>query len=86
MKIRTLLGLAAIGGVAYAHNKRGGEWTIDGVKETLRQLFTGVQDKLQEFADEAKERLSSEKDITPDAGARPTGYGVGGSDVTGYNR
>lgn len=88
MKIRTLLGLAAIGGVAYAHNKRGGEWTLDGVKETLRQLFTGVQDKLQEFADEAKERLSTEKDITPgDVGSqRGTGYGIGGSDVTGYNR
>ena len=86
MKIRTLLGLAAIGGVAYAHNKRGGEWTIDGIKETLRQLFSGVQDKLQEFADEAKERLSSEKDITPDVSSRKTDYGIGGSDVTGYNR
>jgi len=82
MKIRTLLGLAAIGGVAYAHNKRGGEWTLDGIKETLRQLFSGVQDKLQEFADEAKERLGQEKDITPDVTARPTGS----SDVTGYNR
>lgn len=88
MKIRTLLGLAAVGGVAYAHNKRGGEWTLDGIKETLRQLFSGVQDKLQEFADEAKDRLSSEKDVTPAdvGGSRQSGYGIGGSDVTGYNR
>jgi hypothetical protein len=87
MKIRTLIGLAAIGGVAYAHNKRGGEWTLDGIKETLRQLFASVQDKLEDFAEEAKQQLSHEKDITPEEmGTRGTGYGVGGSDVTGYNR
>jgi len=86
MKIRTLIGLAAIGGVAYAHNKRGGEWTLDGIKETLRQLFTSVQDKLEDFAEEAKQQLAHEKDITPDMGTRDTGYGIGGSDVTGYNR
>jgi hypothetical protein len=84
MKIRTLLGLAAIGGVAYAHNKRGGEWTLDGIKETVRQLFSGMQDRLSDLAAEAKDRLAQERDITP--GSRPTGYGIGGSDVTGYNR
>ena len=56
MKIRTLLGLAAIGGVAYAHNKRGGEWTLDSIKDTLRDLFSGVQDKVRGFADEAEGR------------------------------
>ncbi len=92
MKIRTLLGLAAIGGVAYAHNKRGGEWSLEGIKETLRQLLEGVQDKLQEFAEQAKEQLSQEKDITPESGHPQTGYGTPGgdvplgSDVTGYNR
>jgi hypothetical protein len=86
MKIRTLIGLAAIGGVAYAHNKRGGEWTLDGIKETLRQLFAGVQDKLEEFAEEARERIAQERDVTPEMGSRQTGYTSGGSDVTGYNR
>jgi len=94
MKIRTLLGLAAVGGVAYAHNKRGGEWTLDGIRETVRQLFGGLQDKLQEFADQAKEQLSQrqgeggERDVTPGQGVSgtQTGYGMGGSDVTGYNR
>ena len=82
MKIRTLLGLAAIGGVAYAHNKRGGEWTLDGIKETLRQLMEGVQDRVRDFADQAKEQIDQAR-----AGEhRSTGYGVGGSDVTGYNR
>jgi hypothetical protein len=84
MKIRTLLGLAAIGGVAYAHNKRGGEWTLDGIKGTLRDLFAGVQDKVRGFADEAKDRI---QDTAPDFGttAKTSGYGVG-SDLGGYNR
>ncbi len=88
MKIRTLLGLAAIGGVAYAHNKRGGEWTLDGIKETLRQLFSGVQEKVRDFADQAKEQLSQqqEKDVSPGVGGTQTGYGGMGSDVTGYGR
>jgi hypothetical protein len=83
MKIRTLLGLAAIGGVAYAHNKRGGEWTLDGIKETLRDLFSGVQDKVRGFADEAKERI---EDTGQGFGSqtKSTDYGVG-SDL-GYNR
>ena len=32
------------------------------------------------------QQLAHEKDITPDMGTRDTGYGIGGSDVTGYNR
>ena len=83
MKIRTLLGLAAIGGVAYAHNKRGGEWTLDSIKHTLSDLFSGVQDKVRGFADEAKTRI---EDTAQDFGStsKSTGYGVG-SDL-GYNR
>ena len=84
MKIRTLLGLAAIGGVAYAHNKRGGEWTLDGIKETLRDLFSGMQDKVRGFADEAKDRIEDTAQDFGSATSKSTGYGVG-SDL-GYNR
>jgi hypothetical protein len=41
MKIRTfirLLGLGAIGGVAYVHTQRRGEWTVASLKDTLRHL------------------------------------------------
>ena len=41
MKIRTfirLLGIGAIGGVAYVHTQRRGEWTVSSVKDTLRYL------------------------------------------------
>ena len=41
MKIRTfirLLGIAAIGGVAYVHTQRRGEWTVASLKDTLNYL------------------------------------------------
>lgn len=82
MKIRTLLGLAAIGGVAYAHNKRGGEWTLDGIKETLRELFTSAQDKVRDFADLAKDEIGDTADTFRTS--QSSGYGTG-SDL-GYSR
>lgn len=82
MKIRTLLGLAAIGGVAYAHNKRGGEWTLDSIKDTLRDLFTTAQDKVKGFADTAKDEIEDAKDSFQTS--KSSGYGVG-SDL-GYSR
>jgi hypothetical protein len=86
MKIRTLLGLAAIGGVAYAHNKRGGEWTLDGIKGTVRDLFAGVQDKVRGFADETKNSIEdTSSDFGATASKSTSGYGVG-SDLGGYNR
>lgn len=57
MKLRTMLGLAAIGGVAYAHKQRGGTFTLESLKETARALADG-------FFDEAKRAM------TP-PGARP---------------
>ena len=41
MKIRTfirLLGIGAIGGVAYVHTQRRGEWTFASVRDTLSYL------------------------------------------------
>lgn len=82
MKIRTLLGLAAIGGVAYAHNRRGGEWTLDGIKGTLRDLFAGAQDKVRGFADQAKDEIGGQSQNF--GTSQSSGYGVG-SDL-GYSR
>jgi hypothetical protein len=45
MKIRTfvrLLGLGAIGGVAYVHTQRRGEWTVGSLKDTLRYLQRSI--------------------------------------------
>jgi hypothetical protein len=49
MKIRTLLGLAAVGGAYYAHRKRGGELTADSMKDSLRALRDSVGDALDKL-------------------------------------
>ncbi len=57
MKIRTMLGLAAIGGILYAHRKHGGEWTLDSFKESARDLFDAIQNNAQRMRDEAMEKV-----------------------------
>ncbi len=48
MKLGTLLGAAAIGGFYYAHKKRGGEMTLDSIKETARNLLGTVQQRARD--------------------------------------
>ena len=45
MRLGTILGLAALGGFAYAHNKRGGQMNLSSIKETARSLFGGMQER-----------------------------------------
>jgi len=60
MKIRTVIGLAAIGGlVAYMYKRRGGEFTMASFKCTVRDLFTRAKHEameIKERADKLKER------------------------------
>jgi|GEM_PF-5914084 len=57
LNLKSLIGLAAIGGVAYAHKQRGGEWTLDSVKDTLRHLWTTANDKLAPMKNELRDTL-----------------------------
>lgn len=83
MKIRTLLGLAAVGGAYYAHRKRGGELTADSVKDSLRALrdsVGGAFDKLKSDTTRFDSRLSSKgrSSRTYDADiVEPTGGSTG---------
>ena len=45
MRLGSLLGLAALGGFAYAHKKRGGQMNLDSMRETARSLFGSVQER-----------------------------------------
>jgi hypothetical protein len=45
MRLGSLLGLAALGGFAYAHKKRGGQMNLDSIRETARSLFGNVQER-----------------------------------------
>jgi hypothetical protein len=83
MKIRTLLGLAAVGGAYYAHRKRGGELTADSVKDSLRALRDSVGDALEKLKSgpaQLDSQLSSKArpSKTYDADLiEPTGGGTG---------
>lgn len=60
MKILTfkrLVGLAAIGGVAYVHQQRGGEWTLDSVGGTLKYLWKMAVTKLEPVQREVRDTL-----------------------------
>jgi hypothetical protein len=57
MKILTfkrMIGLAAIGGVVYVHKQRGGTWTAESMKDTLRHLLSTAADKLGAASTEAQ--------------------------------
>lgn len=49
MNFRTLIGLAALaglGGLLYAHRRRGGEFTLQSFAESGRQLFRRVRQEV----------------------------------------
>jgi hypothetical protein len=82
MRIRNMLGLAAIGGLLYMHKKRGGEWTVESLRDSARQLWNGVQAGAEKAAEEAKRQLKEAGERTQQAGAgqQSTGYGIGTGD------
>jgi hypothetical protein len=57
MKIRNLIGLAAIGGLVYLHRKRGGDFTVASFKDSVRQLWDGIERAAQQTRHEAEKRV-----------------------------
>jgi hypothetical protein len=60
MKIRTfirLMGLATIGGVAYVHTQRRGEWTVASVKDTLTYLKSCMSKMLSGHGETGRDSL-----------------------------
>jgi hypothetical protein len=68
MKILTfkrLIVLTTIGGVAYVHKQRGGDWTLASIKDTLRHLLSSAADKLGK--DAARDTLDRAAGMTDTA-------------------
>jgi hypothetical protein len=85
MTLRKLVGLAAIGGFFYAHKKRGGQMTLESIKETGRSLIDGVRDRAVDIRSQAESRLHDAANKVADAvpgdksqGQQDVGYGSGG--------
>lgn len=62
LTFKRLIGLAAVGGVAYVHKQRGGTWTMDSVQDTLRYLLSQAADKIGQMKEQAfQEAHASDK-------------------------
>ena len=86
MKIRNLIGLAAIGGLVYLHRKRGGEFTVASFKDSARQLWDGIQRAAEKARHEAEKRVrEGAKEVgrvADDVGKRAKDFGERAEDVS----
>jgi hypothetical protein len=57
LTFRRLIGLAAIGGFAYVHRQRGGDWTLDSMKDTARHLWSSASGKAEQLRESTRETM-----------------------------
>lgn len=57
MTFRKLMMLAGIGGLVYAHRKRGGQMTLDSFKQSGRDLLDNIKTRANDIRSEAETRL-----------------------------
>jgi len=58
MTFRKLLMLGGIGGLVYAHRKRGGQMTLDSFKQSGRDLVDGLKARAMDLKSQAEQKLS----------------------------
>ena len=85
MTFRKLLLLGGIGGLVYAHRKRGGQMTVDSFKQSGRDLIEGIKTRANDLRSQAEQRLGDvvgQKDTSGASSFRAsdevTGYGTSG--------
>lgn len=57
LTLRRLFWLSAIGGFAYVHKQRGGQWTMNSISDTFRHLWSSVTSKAAMSGSSAREPL-----------------------------
>jgi hypothetical protein len=79
MNFRKLLGLAALGGLIYAHKKHGGELTLASFKQSARDLLEGAKSRTEGLKAQAGTRLheaankvASAADVSPKGTPNPS--------------
>ena len=97
MTFRKLMMLAGIGGLVYAHRKRGGAMTLDSFKQSGRDLIDGFKTRAADIRTQAQTRLHDAANKVADktnaetgtqsfgSGVEDVGYGSSGYDY-GRNR
>ena len=86
MTFRKLVGLAAIGGLLYAHKRRGGQMNMESFKQSARDLVDGAKAKAQDLKVQAEQKLQDARVAADDFASAPkagladdaTGYGNSG--------
>lgn len=87
MTFRKLFVLAGIGGLLYAHKRRGGQFTMESFKQSWNDLIDGAKSRAQDLRSQAETRLHDAAAKVSDATdtSRTTSSDLGSAkDVTGY--
>lgn len=87
MTFRKLMMLAGIGGLVYAHRKRGGQMTIESFKESGRSLMDAAKVRANDLRSQAQGRIHDVAGKVVDKTQTASNVTQGGSftdDVTGY--
>jgi hypothetical protein len=71
MRVTTVVGLAAIGGLLYAHKRHGGEWTVDSLKQSAMDLFGVAKQKARDIREQAQQEVHDVARNVADATSRP---------------
>lgn len=79
MTIRSLLGLAAIGGLLYAHKRHGGQFTVDSFKRSGRDLLDAAKQRSQDIRSKTMNRA---RDLTDKLGTQQRSETIAQEDVT----
>lgn len=62
MRIGKLLGIAAIGGLLYAHKRHGGQFNVNSLKQSGRELMDAAKSRSQDFREKASNRVHAVAD------------------------
>ena len=85
MTFRKLAALAGIGGLLYAHRRRGGQFTLDSFKQSWNDLVAGAKTRAADIRTQAETRLHDAAAKVSDATDVSARQNFGNAaDVTGY--
>lgn len=86
MTFRKLMMLAGIGGLVYAHRKRGGQMTLDSFKQSGRDLVEGARSRFMDIRSQAETRLHDAANKVADrtGGQQGESFGSNVGEDVGY--
>ena len=85
MTFRKLMMLAGIGGLVYAHRKRGGAMTLDSFKQSGRDLIDGFKTRAADIRTQAQTKLHDAANKVADrTDTAASGFGTSVNEDVGY--